>query len=105
MEKYNLKIRTIIFFFSAIKEMHKGIDSALAVLNNNKLDEEQKFNVLVDYVGQFGLSQDLYIEQMTKSETPEIGGPIQKFDYESFQEENYEILLMNGLIDFSISLN
>lgn len=110
MEPNNLKVNTLLFFFNAMKDLHKGIDCALDQLNNDMLDEHEKFNLIIELIGNFGLNQDLFINEVCgpakpKEDKPEIGGPIQRFDYHDFPEERFEILLLNGLVGFNIPLN
>ncbi|MGZ4054386.1 MAG: hypothetical protein ACXVDZ_17065 [Bacteroidia bacterium] len=110
METDRLKINTLLFFFNAMKELNKAVDSALDSLNDNGLSDQEKFHLVLSMLGDYGLNQDLFINiatapTKTENATTEIGGPIQKFDYQDFVEERFEILLLNGLIGISISMN
>ena len=97
METDKLKINTLIFFFNAMKDLHKGIDCALEQLDDNNLEDQQKFHLMIELLGNFGLNQQLFIDQVCNPPKPEtskkeIVGPIQKFDYQSFPEEKFESL-------------
>ncbi len=110
METDKLKINTLLFFFNAMKELNTAVDSALDSLNDNGLSEQEKFDLLLSMLGHYGLNANLFIDQTcdqprTEEKEVEIGGPIQKYDYECFPEELFELQLLNGLIGFNMPLN
>jgi len=100
-----LKLKTLTLFFNTMKEMSKGIDNGLEILNDPGVTAEEKFYLLIVSMKHCGIKIGSLLDDPTESKYLTDADLRRQYPNSFLYTQIFVIEYINGRFPVHVSLN